>query len=275
MSRTVAIWGKVHFMNSNEFIEDLIKSRNFGLEASELGVKNTVSKLVSYLKRLRKKETKIISLVGGAASGKTTLATKIADELKSAAVISTDDFVLGDRRFRRKHMEGEGKSPLLKYDFELLRDKVERIKNLNDGETVCLPRYDGFRGRGLDISYDATTGQIISVGRDACERKIGKIDFLIVEGDFQILESPDYQIFLHVPDEVRLGNRISRDLRERGPSTSDEIVANFNLRQKLQHVPYTLTYANSADMLLLLDLSETNSGGDYKYSFWIRPQASS
>jgi uridine kinase len=256
-------------MNSDEFIADLIKKRHLTVEASRLDEKSTILKLVTCLKRLRKKGTRVISLVGGAGSGKSTLAKEIAERLKSADVISTDDFVLGYRAFRRKFMEIEGKDPLKKYDFDLLKEKIERISDLQDGEFVCLPLYEGHSGIGLSIKYDTRTGQIISISKDACQRKIGKVDFLIVEGDFQILKSPDYQIFLHVSDEVRLQNRIRRDLKERGPTTPQEITKNFHLRQKLQHVPYTLTYANTANLLLLVSAMTFNSGYEYKYSFCV------
>jgi len=256
-------------MNSDEFIADLIKKRHFIPEASGLDEKSAILKLVTCLKRLRKKGTKVISLVGGAGSGKSTLAGEVAARLKSAGVISTDDFVLGYRAFRRKFMELEGKDPLKKYDFELLKEKIESISGLREGELVCLPLYEGHSGTGLSIKYDAATGRIISISKDACQRKIGKVDFLIVEGDFQILTSPDYQIFLHVSDEVRLQNRIGRDLKERGPTTAQEITENFHLRQKLQHVPFTLTYANTADLLLIVSARASGSGYEYRYSFYV------
>jgi uridine kinase len=259
-------------MNSDEFIAGLIKDRGLIQEAFGLDEQSTVRRLVSRLKSLPKRETKIISLVGGAGSGKSTLAGEIGLSLKSAAIIGTDDFVLGPRKFRRKFMEVEGKDPLLKYDFALLREKIEQIKRAREGEAICLPLYESRSGTGLDIEYDPQTGRILNISRDVCEREIGKVDFLIVEGDFQILAAPDYQIFLHVSDEVRLHNRISRDLRERGPTTPEEITENFYLRQRFQHVPCTRTYARSADLLLLVSARPSNSGYLYNYSFWVSRQ---
>ena len=86
------------------------------------------------------------------------------------------------------------------------------------------------------------------------------------------MKSPDYQIYLHVSDDVRLRNRIKRDLSERGSTIPAEITANFNLRQKLQHIPYTRTYACSADLLLLVRAADLTSSYEYKYSFWIPNQ---
>jgi len=258
-------------MNSDEFISDLLRNQNFVLTASDLDESAAVLKIVSYLRCLQSKETKIISLIGGAASGKSTLARKIAGGLKSANIIGTDDFVLGTRKFRREHMESEGKNPLMKYDFELLREKAEKIKTLQFGELVCLPLYQNRSGTGLQIEYDEKSGQIIEINRDVCDRKIGRADFLLVEGDFQALTSPDYQIYLHISDDVRLRNRINRDLSERGSIAPAEIIENFDLRQKSQHLPYTLTYDRRADLLLLADAAEFNLGYKYKYSFWAKP----
>jgi hypothetical protein len=73
-------------------------------------------------------------------------------------------------------------------------------------------------------------------------------------------------------DEVRLRNCINRDLSERGSKTPAEIIENFNLRQKLQHVPYTLVYASSAALHLMVRAADFNSSYEYKSSFWISNQ---
>jgi uridine kinase len=260
-------------MNSNDFIDDLLRKGLFHLEAAHLDETTVCSKLLFYLGGSKKREAKIVTLVGGAASGKSTLARNIASGLGGGDTVCTDDFALGDRAYRRRFKDLEGVDPLTKYDFDLLREKVEKVKSLRSGEYVCFPSYGSHLGTGIPIEYDQVTGEITSINRETCARKIGQVNFLIVEGDFQVLESPDYQIYLHVPDDVRLKNRIRRDLRERGLTTPGEITQSFNLRQKLQHLPYTLTNASTADMLLIVMAkpSTYDTGYEYEYSCWVSP----
>lgn len=63
-----------------------------------------------------------------------------------AVVISTDDFALGSREYRTKYIEVEGGNPLEKYDLDLLREKIDRIRNLQAGELEYVPVYDEASG---------------------------------------------------------------------------------------------------------------------------------
>lgn len=46
-------------------------------------------------------------------------------------------------------------------------------------------------------------------------KKISKVKYIIVEGDFDFVENPDLLIYFDVDDEIRLDNRIQRDLAKR------------------------------------------------------------
>ncbi|MFQ6100142.1 MAG: uridine kinase [Anaerolineae bacterium] len=255
-------------MNSDEVIQDIIKNRGFILAVSGLDDERTTLKIVGYLGEIRGKKTKVISLIGGAASGKSTLARRVVNTLKSAGIIGTDDFLLGSREYRRRYLEGG--DPLKKYGFDLLREKVNRIRNLRPGESESVPVYDEEDGTAIKIiDFDPETGQILSVDKNHYHRRVGKVEYLIVEGDFQLLANPDYQIFFHVPDDVRLRNRINRDVRQRGVVSMTETVDSFALRQRLQHRPYTLACAGNADLLITVKAIEMDAGYKYEYSFWV------
>ena len=161
----------------------------------------TLSILVDRLKAIDKEGTKVVSLIGGAGSGKTTLVAKLCKFLGSADTLGTDDYVVGDRAYRREHIEG--KDPTLKYDPKFLNEKIKQIKALRPGEEVAVP------------TYDEATGRAIATGEENYKHKIGRVDYLIVEGDFDFVENPDFVIYFDVPDEVRLQNRINRDLQTR------------------------------------------------------------
>lgn len=256
--------------SSNEIVQEIIKNRGMMLAAFGLDDEEAISKIVCYLKGIGGKNTKVISLIGGAASGKSKLARSVASSLKNTEVISTDDFVLGSRDYRRKYIEG--KSPLLKYDFDLLREKVNRIKSLRPGESEPMPMYDEQDGTAIKIiDFDPETGQVLSIDKNNYDRKVQRVKYLILEGDFQPLASPDFQIFFHVSDDVRLQNRILRDVKERGARSVEETVNSFELRQRSQHKPYTLSCVSYTDMIILVSTIPTGTGYEYKYSFWVAP----
>ena len=84
----------------------------------------------------------------------------------------------------------------------------------------------------------------------------------MVEGDFDFVVEPDLLIYFDVPDEIRLANRIKRDLVSRNVVDEDEIRENFQLRQKLQHFPYTLSTKAVADIVVNVMVDDN---GEYLY----------
>jgi len=257
-------------MSDDEFIQDIIKQRGFILTRSGLDDEEAALEIARHLREMRKDGTKIISLIGGAASGKSMLARRVANVLQDAATISTDDFLLGSRSYRAEYLEG--RYPLKKYDFDLLREKVDRIRNLRPGESEPVPVYEEKDGVAIKLlDFDPDTGRVLSIDKDHYPKRVEKVGFLIVEGDFQPLASPDCQIFFHVPDDVRLSNRINRDVQQRRAMSVRETADSFALRQRLQHQPYTLPCASNADILIMVSAVPVDTRYKYWYSFWVSP----
>lgn len=256
-------------MNSDKIIRDIIHQRGLALTASGLDDEKAVLEITHVLKRIKNDGTTIVSLIGGAASGKGTLAKRVANLLPNTAIISTDDFLLGSREYRKKYIEQD--APLKKYDSDLLREKVVKIKNMPEGESEPMPTYDEKSGTAITIDFDPETGQIVSINKDHYPRRIGSVEFLIIEGDFALLANPDYQIFFHVPDDVRLHNRINRDTGQRAASI-EETIDSFRLRQGSQHKRYTLPSAHNADLLITVDAMTIGARHKYQYAFWISPK---
>jgi len=207
-----------------------------------------LDQLLERINELVSKETshvQVVSLVGGAGSGKTTLAKKMIERLPESDSISTDDYVIGTRLDRSKL---EGKDPILKYDFDLLRRNVDKIR---EGRPVLVPHYDDASG--------------IAVAAEEYSHRVPKVKTLIVEGDFHPLRDADVVLYLHVSDEVRLQNRIKRDTRIRAATDEDGIKENFLLRQRIQHIPYTLPVARFADLII-----EGIPGEEYRYNLYQR-----
>ena len=144
-------------------------------------------------------KVKVISIVGGAGSGKTIFAHELIMFLGNACTLGTDDYVIGDREYRRKYLEGG--NPLKKYNSKALNDNISTIKSLGNGEYCFVPTYDDVTGEAVDAKE--------------YHKKISKVKYIIVEGDFDFVENPDLLIYFDVDDEIRLDNRIQRDLAKR------------------------------------------------------------
>jgi uridine kinase len=220
--------------------------------AIKLNDEQLVGYITGYLKEIDKKETKIIALIGGPASGKGTLAERLAVSLGRTVVLSTDNYLKGDRVWRRTNVENEGKDPVLKYDQDYLNEQIRKIIQLQDGQEMGIPIYDGSSGVAINSNPEIKPDDSIY------PKKIkGRQGFVIIEGDFQFVEPDliDRIIFLDVDDDVRLENRLYRDSIERREDkdkrlNEEKIKANFNLRQATQFLPYTLPQKEKADMVI-------------------------
>lgn len=232
-------------MDSNNVIDPLL-AHHFDRKKQGLQTAEAIAFLAQTIAALPVEGTKVISLIGGAASGKSTLAKAIIEQLAPMALradtIGTDDFNKGDRAWRWKHFEDkEGANQIDKKDFALLNAKVAAIRrNRGSDTTVAVP------------TYNQTTGLAIDEGEDNYTHRIGSVDVLIVEGDFHPVTDPDLVVYLHVPDQQRLRIRVARDVKHRGGDLA-KTTASFTYRQRVQHVPHTLPTAEQADYVMAID----------------------
>ncbi|HSX07294.1 MAG TPA: hypothetical protein VLG11_00165 [Candidatus Saccharimonadales bacterium] len=229
-------------VDSDEYVRPLLREA-FRKDAHGLSQAELLAFLASTIWPHSDGEARVVSIVGGAGGGKSTLARRLIACLQAqglaAETISTDDYVLGDRTWRWQHFEGElVRDPRGKYDFAHLHHKINAIrKNRSAEHFIKVP------------TYDAASGRAIDVGEENYRRAIGKLDVLVVEGDVEI-GAPDLTIYLHLADRHRLQNRIARDQVERGVPDPKRIAANFALRQRNQHFPYTLPAISKADIVV-------------------------
>ncbi len=187
-------------------------------------------------------DMKVVSVIGGPASGKSRLAQSILATVEShglqASSISTDDYNLGTREWR---WERERDDPLSLKDFELLNKHIVEIAEITGQEQVNVPL------------YDAATGKAIGTGEQSWTKSVGRSDLLIVEGDFDAVEGGDLLIFVDVPNEARLQARIDRDLEKRGQADAEVITRSFYSRHEKQYIPHTEPALLRADYVLKVD----------------------
>ncbi len=205
-----------------------------GLSTQEVSrwLANTIAALVTH-------DTKVVSIVGGPAAGKSTLTAKLTDECAardlSSDFLSTDDNCLGTRAWRWEH---ERDDPLSLKDFDLLNRHIQAIKRIKAGDTVKTP------------VYDQESGLAIETGAENFPHSIGKVDVLFVEGDFDPVDDADMRIFIDVPAHARMQARINRDLVARGEVDPQKVAASFLSRHENQFKPHTVPAISRSDIVL-------------------------
>lgn len=243
--------------NSAAHIRTLINSGQFVLVEDDCSLARAIFLATERMEAASENRPLLVSLVGGAASGKSTFAAHLAKFLnahgRNALVVSTDDFLLGTRK-ERQQIEEE--NPLQKYNFHLMKQVLLAVTKLAPGESICIPTYNPVNGAGIPPGYSLNTAHSFKVPTTWSEsyrvrEVVAGVDCIIVEGDFSSPLPSDFAIYLHVDDEARLKRRIHRDLSSRRyPGGEEIIVKSFERRQKIQHYPFTLPIAQVADLLI-------------------------
>ena len=169
------------------------------MSTNNLNRKQLFTEIKKRIDSRNNEKVKVISIVGGAGSGKTTFAHELIMFLGNACTLSTDDYVIGDREYRKKYLEGG--NPLKKYNPKALNANISTIKALGNGEYCFVPKYDDVTGEAVDAKE--------------YYKKISQVKYIIVEGDFDFVENPDLLIYFDVDEKIRLDNRIQRDLAKR------------------------------------------------------------
>ena len=227
----------------------------FNKNAEKLNLEGVTSYLADRIVELPGESMKLVAVVGGAGAGKSTLAENLVEELRARGIaadhISTDGF-LRSTKYERGVIE-RTLGPLAKYDFRYMKDCIDKIRK--GEEDIRIPTRK--EGEGFAIAAGGAHYKHIQ----------GKLDCLIVEGDFDMAEHPDLRGYLHTADDVRLRNRIERDARTRGESDPHKTAVSFHKRQRLQHFPYTMWSIKVAN--IILDAAPTGNG--YHYSVYEAP----
>jgi uridine kinase len=225
-----------------------VLAANFELAEGHLSREQVASRLVEDIEAFPKDDLAVVAIIGGPASGKSTLTQLLIDSLNEhglkADSISTDDYGLGTREWR---WEREREDPLKLKDFALLNMHIEAIRELGEGEQVAVP------------VYDQPTGLAIEVGEENFPHKIGKLNVLFVEGDFDAVDEPNMRIFIDVPAETRMQVRIARDLKDRGELDADKVATSFKSRHEKQYIPHTAPAIHHSDLVLKVDASDPKS----------------
>ncbi|QEH61811.1 uridine kinase [Spiroplasma chinense] len=155
------------------------------------------------------KKVTIIIIAGGSASGKTTVATKIANEIlkdESVSHISMDSYY---KNFANLNFEEKQK---LNFDHPNSMDIdliCEHLDKLKQRESVEMPIYD--------FTKHEQSGKTIHIEAS---------DVIILDGILslhveEIRKRADIKIFIRTDDDIRFIRRLMRDTNERGRKLED------------------------------------------------------
>ncbi|CAF1639735.1 unnamed protein product [Rotaria sp. Silwood1] len=196
------------------------------------------------------KEAFVIGICGGSASGKTTVAQHIVENLNIpwVTLLSMDSFykVLTDEQHEQAKMNNYNFDHPDAFDFDLL---IETLKNLKIGKQVEIPLYNfttHSRESYTKILYGANV--VIFEGIMSFFRK-------------DIREILDMKIFVDTDADIRLARRLERDIAERGRDI-EGVIQQYTRYVKPSYDHYiapTMTYADiivprGGENLIAIDL---------------------
>jgi uridine kinase len=179
---------------------------------------------------------KLIAIAGGSASGKTTVARRVLQQIGEAnALILTMDAYYSDLSYlpqqERAHVNFDHPNAV---DMPLFKAQVTTLKH---GQAVRKPVYD--------FSTHTRAAKPVLV-------KPKKI--IIIEGLFTLIDDTinrlyDMKVFVRADEDVRLNRRLKRDIEERG-RTEQSVREQYERTVKPMHDIYVAPAGNKADIII-------------------------
>lgn len=182
------------------------------------------------------KKPKVIGIVGGSGSGKTTVTKRIIEELtKEKVVLIEQDYYYKDQ----SHMTMEERIKTNydhpdAFDNELL---CSQLLDLIEGKTVEMPRYDY-------VNHTRSKEIVVQEPKD----------IIIVEGLFGLYSKTirdflDIKIFVDTPSDIRILRRLLRDMNERGRSV-ESVINQYLTSVRPMHEQYIQPTKQYADIII-------------------------
>lgn len=181
------------------------------------------------------KEALVVGLCGGSASGKTTVAKRIIEELNVqwVSLLSMDSFykVLSEEQHELANRNEYDFDHPDAFDFDLI---IKTLNELKKGKQVHIP------------IYNFTTHS-----RESRTKTVYGANVVIFEGIMafaskELIDIMDIKIFVDTDADIRLARRLKRDITERGRNI-DSVIAQYNKYVKPSFEYYiapTMAYAD-------------------------------
>jgi uridine kinase len=178
----------------------------------------------------------IIGIAGGTGSGKTTVVSKILQNLNAneVNVLSQDNYYHDNAHLSLQEREKLNYDHPKSIDFDLLVKHVQALKN---GESIDQPIYSF-------VTHTRTGNHVLVEPREV----------LIVEGILvltskELLKEFDLKVFVHADNDERLIRRIRRDTQERGRDL-EEVLHRYQTTLKPMHDEFIEPSKSYADIII-------------------------
>lgn len=208
-------------------------------ESDEISVKPLTKKLMSLENSVA--NTIVIGIAGGSGSGKTTLADAIYKDVgkENITYISHDSYYRDQSHLtsaEREHLNFDHPDIL---ETDLL---VEHIRQLKNGDSVRIPRYD-FATHTRDSSTELRE-----------PKKIILVEGILIFSSIELIKLLDVKIFVDTADDIRLIRRIDRDVRERGRDSAS-VIAQYLATVRPMHIEFVEPSKKHADVIVPVGLN--------------------
>ncbi len=177
----------------------------------------------------------VLGVAGGSGVGKTTLVNRVVERLGNRATVLWFDEYYHDLI----HLDPDERATV-NYDHPDSLDSallVEHLDSLLTGRAVEVPIYD--------FSTHTRTGST----RRVDPRSVVVVDGILVLAVPEVRDRIDLAVFVDAPEQVRLGRRLERDVRERG-RTPESVRAQFAATVAPMHETHVVPSGEYADLLL-------------------------
>ena len=179
---------------------------------------------------------RLIGIAGGTASGKSTLARRLARALTEArcATVSQDNYyrdLSGLSVEARATVNFDHPESI---DAELF---AAHLRELRAGRSVVAPRYD--------FAHHAR----LSGGETIEPREVILVEGILVFVFPEVVEQLDVKIYVQTPDDIRLARRVQRDIAERGRDV-DGVLHQYLQTVRPMHETYGPHSERQADLIV-------------------------
>lgn len=185
----------------------------------------------------------LIAIAGGSASGKTTVAKKIAEACKDKDVvfIEMDNYYKDLSHLSREERKKTNFDHPNAFDFHLL---IHNLEQLLLGNAIEEPIYD------FKVNSRSKKVRVIKPG-----------DVVIFDGIFalenqEIRNKATIKIYVDTDSDIRLLRRILRDVNERG-RTLDSVLDQYTATVKPMHDAFVEPTKRFADIIIPFDFHNT------------------
>lgn len=178
----------------------------------------------------------VIGIAGGSASGKTTLAHFILEQVgeNNIAYLPHDAYYKDLRDLPSNEHASINFDHPNSLDSDLL---VEHIQRLAQGQAVDLPVYD--------FEHDTRTGEY----RHIEPKPVVMVEGILIFTEAKLRELFDVKLFVDTDADLRLIRRLERDLFERGRS-AENIIRQYLATVRPMHLEFVEPSKRYADIII-------------------------